>query len=533
MTNKKDKGAFYTPIVVANFMAARIAEVMHGQNRITILEPSAGDGVFVHALLNEDSLKSRIHLIDVIERDKIEIKKIASIKSKIPITCTSGDFLEHQRNIKKKYSLIIGNPPYIKKNLLFKKQIAICEEIHRASNLAGNTINNIWTSFLIRSIELLSPDGILAFVLPAELLQVKFASELRTLILSRFDRVEVFTFNELLFEDCKGQDTILLIAQKKADEKGLFVSNVNKVSDLESKEHTVKESTKLGEDKWSDFSLSSDEVELLQKIKSTLKTANHYCNSKAGIVTAANNFFIVDDDTVEQYSLHSYIKPIIQRGLFVNGSVVIGKKDFRELAESGKPTNLLCLNEDSVIKKNQKIHRYLDEGEDLELHLRFKMQQRENWYEVPNIGTPPQAFFFKRCDEYPKLIRNDAKVLATDSAYMISMNKGYNIESLIFSFYNSLTLSLAELDGRYYGGGVLELTPNEFKNLPVPYCQVSKTDFKTYTKTFEAKESINDVCGKFDQQILRSVDSKIDMDTIQKLSIIRNKLHARRIKSNR
>jgi adenine-specific DNA-methyltransferase len=49
------------------------------------------------------------------------------------------------------------------------------------------------------------------------------------------------------------------------------------------------------------------------------------------------------------------------------------------------------------------------------------------------------------------------------------MKEDYDLNSLIFSFYNTLTLLMSEIEGRYYGGGVLELIPSEFKKLPIPY----------------------------------------------------------------
>ena len=169
---------------------------------------------------------------------------------------------------------------------------------------------------------------------------------------------------------------------------------------------------------------------------------------------------------------------------------------------------------------------------ELKINKRYKASLRNAWYEVPNIGTPPEAFFFKRCNEYPKLIKNNANVLSTDSAYTISMNEDYDINNLIFSFYNSLTLSFAELNGRYYGGGVLELTPNEFKNLPVPYLDVKVIDFNSFVKDFKNKTSINDICKRNDTIILKSIDKNLDSESIDKISRIREKLYLRRIKTN-
>lgn len=532
MVHKKNTGSYYTPQPLANFIVEHLSEMLSTRDSISILEPSVGDGIFLKALDSNAFFANRNCQTVAIEKNKRAFTRIYTTYKESSVSILHQDFLLFSdEGIK--IDLVIGNPPYVKKNRLAQTQIKLGLSIHKGAGISEASFKNIWSAFLVKCIGLLNTNGILAFVLPAEFLQVKFASELRQLVESSFDRVEIFTFSELLFEECKGQDTILLIAQKSSEEKGVFVSNIESLANIDSKEVKMEKKTVVKDSKWSHFNLDSEELQLLEKLRTSTKLVSEYCNSKAGIVTAANGFFIVDDEKVKEYSLQSYIKPIIQRGLFVNGSVVVDCNDFDELVESGKPTNLLALNENSVIRKNQKINAYLKLGKQQGLHDRYKMTMREKWYEVPNVAAAPQAFFFKRCDEYPKLIKNTAKVLATDSAYYVDMKSGFNVNSLIYSFYNSFTLSLAELGGRYYGGGVLELTPNEFKGLHIPYVPITADKFKKFRQSFENKSSIQDICDLNDLAILKSVDEKIDSDTIKKLSAIRKKLLGRRIKSNR
>jgi adenine-specific DNA-methyltransferase len=76
----------------------------------------------------------------------------------------------------------------------------------------------------------------------------------------------------------------------------------------------------------------------------------------------------------------------------------------------------------------------------------------------------------KRAHDYPRLILNRAEAYTTDTAYRI---RPFKIESgqLVYSFVNSLTALTAELEGRHYGGGVLELVPSEIERLLIPIAQ--------------------------------------------------------------
>lgn len=532
MLDKKLKGSFYTPKIIADFLVDYLSKKLICQN-LNVLEPSSGDGIFVQSIYNHKTLSEDIKKVVAVEREEKELEKVRAITKSRTLKTIHSDFLEFQNNNKQKFDLVIGNPPYIKKNLLAETQISHCENIHKLfPALSGNKIKNIWTAFLVRSINFVGDNGILAFVLPSELLQVKFAAELRTLILKEFERVEIFTFNELLFKDCKGQDTLLLIGERKSKSKGVYYCNIDKITDLETNKFTLAQNVNIRESKWTHHHLTTDEIELLEKVKKQLQIANHYCTSKAGIVTAANNYFIVDSAIIKEFSLQRFVKPIIQKGSFVNGSVILTQGEFENLIKQSKPTFLIALNKSSKIKSNDRLNQYLEKGIELEIDKRYKTSIRDKWYEVPNVGTAPEAFFFKRCNEYPKLIKNNANVLATDSAYTISMNEDYDIENLIFSFYNSLTLSFTELNGRYYGGGVLELTPNEFKNLPVPYVDVSVQDFNSFVKNFKGKTSIKEIFKSNDIAILKSIDQNLDTDSINKIYCIREKLYLRRIKTN-
>ncbi|HWY12611.1 MAG TPA: type I restriction endonuclease subunit M, partial [Bacteroidia bacterium] len=152
---------------------------------------------------------------------------------------------------------------------------------------------------------------------------------------------------------------------------------------------------------------------------------------------------------------------------------------------------------------------------------------RENWFVIPNISTVPEGFFFKRSHFYPKLLKNNADVLVTDSAYKIEMKKGYDINHLVYSFYNSLTLAFAELNGRYYGGGVLELTPSEFKGLPVPNVPISAKEFNSYTRLFENKTEILDILDFNDSYILNTSLNLSEEEIIKVKSICKKLIDKR------
>lgn len=521
--NKKSTGSYYTPEYLASFISKRVLSHFGNRTRMSILEPSVGDGAFISELEKENNININLTALDI---NKVELKTASDKWTRKTASFVQTDFLEFSTN--RQYSAVVGNPPYVKKNILTSKQIELSKEIHSNENLTETSVKNIWTTFLVKANTLLAKNGVLAFVLPSELLQVKFAEEIREYLKSQFERIEIFTFNDLMFE-CKGQDTIVLFAYKKSNNKGEFFTNITSKEALESNSFVLRNNELLvsSKVKWTHHFLTSDELTFIDNLKKELRTVNDYSESKPGIVTGANKYFIIDANTEKKYKLSKYTKPIIQKGLYVNGSVVFNDDDFKTLVDSERPSKLLQLNNSDIISK--KLREYLDIGKSIGLPSRHKCSIRKNWYVIPNISKKPDAFFFKRSHLYPKLLKNTSDAFVTDSAYKVEMRNRYDLNSFIYSFYNTLTLLLSELDGRYYGGGVLELIPSEFKKLPIPYVEINQSQFDKFTIDFENKSNIEQILNQNDSNILNSTLG-VDNESLQKLTEIRDKLKKKRLR---
>jgi len=94
----------------------------------------------------------------------------------------------------------------------------------------------------------------------------------------------------------------------------------------------------------------------------------------------------------------------------------------------------------------------------------------------------------KRAHNIPRLILNTAGAYTTDTAYRIKPLRA-SAESLVFSFVNSLTCLTAELEGRHYGGGVLELVPSEIERLLLPVVECSAAELAATDDKYRKAEN--------------------------------------------
>lgn len=525
MTFQKNNGIYYTPKNLALYASKKALSLLKQHKTIKILEPSAGDGIFIKSLI-ENSNSDKLFEFTAVENQKEELFKIRNYcdNLKTNINYVEGDYLEFHFNSNELFDLVIGNPPYIHGKRLSIDKIELCTQIHSEQNLKKNRIKNIWTAFLVSAISKLNSNGVLCFVLPAELLQVQYAEELRNLIFSNFKIITIYTFRDLIFEGIQ-QDAILLIAQKGISSPQITFYEFENIPLLDEKPLIKCFVANDNFKKWSNYILSEKDMVMLNSISANLPIISDLCSSQVGIVTGANSYFILNKENVAKYELNDFVKKILQKSSYFNKGIIFKKNHFDKISANNKPCYLVCPNNDDKFKTV--CNEYLTVGIQEQIPERYKCSIRHPWYVVPSVWAS-ELFFFKRSHLCPKLILNTANVLVSDSGYRVTPKKNINKYSFVGSFYNSLTLLFAELAGRFYGGGVLELTPSEFRSLPIPYSNEIKYQDVLVINKFLINDQIDEAVTYVNNKTL--IPMGISLDTIAHLNSLRDKLQRRRLR---
>jgi len=79
------------------------------------------------------------------------------------------------------------------------------------------------------------------------------------------------------------------------------------------------------------------------------------------------------------------------------------------------------------------------------------------------------------------MVVNEVGARTTDTIYrgtLLPTSGGIAAQALVASFHNSFTMLSAELEGRSFGGGVLELVPSEVARVLIPATQVAAKHFR-------------------------------------------------------
>jgi adenine-specific DNA methylase len=375
---------------------------------------------------------------------------------------------------KTSFDSVIGNPPFIRYQYLPEESQRKSEAIFKLLHLPFTKHTNAWVPFVLASIAMLKPGGRLGMILPSEIIHVMHPQSLRTYLGVECSRMLIVDPEEIWFDGTL-QGAIILFAEKKNHPsqycEGVGIVKVTGRSFASQDptklfDKTARINGKTVEGKWTRALLTPAETSLFDSLADHrhVHRFDDIAKVDVGIVTGANKFFLVDDETVSRHGLSRFAYPMFGRSEHCPG-VIYDESQHAENAKLGYPTNFIWITK-SKSALSKEVLNYLQIGEKDQLHTRYKCRIRDPWFTVPSVYAS-EVCMLKRASDTPRLILNKLLAYTTDTAYRVSTKEGPP-EKLVYCFLNALTALSIELEGRHYGGGVLELVPSEIERVLVP-----------------------------------------------------------------
>ena len=402
-----------------------------------------------------------------------------------------------------------------------ENQRELMAEILTSQGMKANKLVNTWVGFLVSCVNLLSKNGKIAFVIPAEIMQVAYAEDLRLFLSNHLSKITLITFEELVFPDIE-QEIVVLIGEKAGEEKGIRIVELNNLEDLKSfhvEENSFQKLQHVHE-KWTKYFTNAEENALVKQIREDMRfqKLSDLALINVGITTGNNKYFSVEQKTVEKYQMQEIVRPLIGRSSHAN-SIYFKREDWLHNVRNNKAAYLIDFPEIEYKHYPKKHKQYIREGEKKGENKGYKCSIRERWYRIPSVWVP-DAFFLRRSNLYPKFVLNRCNAVSTDTMHRIKFNEKIEPERVILSYYNSISFAFTELCGRSYGGGVLEILPGEVGNIYLPKLdEVSMEEVRELLEQIDAiirsKGNIEDALDIVDKKILVEVlglEEKICID---------------------
>ena len=522
-TDRKLRGAYYTPPVIAKFI---LQWGINGNNNLNILEPSCGDGVFLECISNNKILYNSVTAVEYEVGEAEKARAIPLHDSEV----INEDFHRFCLDTDKRFNLVVGNPPFIRYQYYDAEQQKLADEIFKRSKLKRTKLTNAWVTFVVGCSQLLTETSKMGFVIPSELLMVKYAQQLRQYLAKSFNKINIISFENLVFEEIQ-QEVVLLLCEKNGTDEHLIehieVKDADSLLTLDPRR--LKFPTKkidFHTDKWTYYFLEKEELDLLEKVKHNMPSISTYANVEVGITTGANDYFTVPKSVVTLYNLEEYAKPMVGRSVQVN-SLCFTKKDWLANVELGAKAHLLVFPSGVKENGNDGVKAYINNGEKEGINNGYKTGIRDEWYIIPSIKLS-DALFLRRNNQYPKFVLNEAKAYTTDTMHRVFIKEGVNKKAFVASYYNSLSFTFAEILGRNFGGGCLELMPSEVGDIYMPYRVENETLFAEIDKMLRHKRTADEILDYTDRAILHE-GMGLSMEEVQTARSIWHKIMGRRL----
>lgn len=477
-TEQKLRGAFYTPLQLSDAMVKLcMSDKVH-----SVLEPSCGDGVFLDSLAHMSILRT-VKSVTAVEIEPDEAAKVSKrYKDFDNVTVLTEDFFEFysREHKQRQFDLILGNPPYIRYQYLTESQRELQSNILSSHGMKSNKLINAWVAFLVACVQMLSDHGRIAFVIPAEIMQVAYAEDLRLYLSENLTKITLLTFEQLVFPDIE-QEVVVFIGEKGGEEKGIRIiemNDLNSFAEFDIEQNGFQKMQHVKE-KWTKYFVNASEMELIQRIREDKRFAkfSEYGLINVGITTGNNSYFSVTDETSHEYALDEVTLPLIGRSSHAHG-IFFTEEDWKRNRDEGKRARLVVFPEDTSLSDYPDLHKdYISMGETSGENTGYKCAIRDRWYVVPSVWVP-DAFFLRRNNLYPKFVLNQCDAVSTDTMHRMKFYLGVEPENVLLSYYNSISFAFTEICGRSYGGGVLEILPGEMGNIMLPRLDTIDPEFR-------------------------------------------------------
>jgi adenine-specific DNA-methyltransferase len=462
---EKLRGGFYTPHALVDICLARAA-ALSPTDRPSVLEPSAGDGAFVRGLLTRWPGAAAVASVTAVEIDQVEAEKCRAELHGGHGRVVAGSVLPWALDESLAYDVAVGNPPFVRFQFVSAADRAAATALSEAAGISPRGVANLWIPVLLAAIHRLRMGGAFAFVVPTECFTGASAGHLREWLLGNAEGLTIDLFPPGSFPRVL-QEVAVLSGVRGRPAHGALTICQHRRAGAPDRRTLAAAADRQG---WTRYLLDGRQRDALAaaSTRPQVRALGELARFEVSIVTGANGFFSVNDATAERWGLGPWCEPLLARIRHAPG-LLFGEDDHRGLQARGMPAWLLNFTEGLPDPEAAAAPAaYLRHGEEHGLHRRFKCRIREPWFRVPNFQRG-ELLLSKRSHQYPRVVVNDAAAYTTDTIYRGRLRSdALSPRALAALFHNSLTLLTAEIEGRSFGGGVLELVPSEVARLLVP-----------------------------------------------------------------
>lgn len=442
----KSFGQYFTKPSVARFMCSWAC-----QNANTMLDPAAGNSIFLTSTREINPTCS----LSGYEIDKTILDYFGNPSN---AELSNSDYLLN--NWTSKYDAIVCNPPYNRFQAVTNRN-EIIDTIYTHTGIKYSGYTNLYILFLIKSINQLTKQGRLAYIIPTEFLNSKYGIAIKKKLIDENLLTAIINFkndNEMFFNATTTCCILLLDHTPKRQILFYTLNSVDELSMLDIGNISdnclpILYSDINPEEKWRVY-LNQEKAQNYTNLIDISK----FCKISRGIATGANDFFCMSRSKIEKHHIpQTALTECICKSADVT-SAIFTKEDFQSLAEKDKTVYLLD------IRDKDGLEAYIADGEAKSINKKYLLSCRTPWYSMEQKPVAP-IWVSTACREGLKFIRNLANISSLTTFHSVFINKPYEKDiNIIFCYFlTPIAQSIIRKNRKELGNGLEKFQPSDLK----------------------------------------------------------------------
>lgn len=464
---RRPRGQFQTPFWAADVMASWLL----AEPTELLLDPGVGAGRLLFR-----ALKAGRHFPESMLGLDVDPLSLTMARLNVELRDPDGraqlnlrrrDFLTG--SLAERPDAITCNPPYSRHHSIPPEQK---ESIHAGFEFRlgqrFNRLAGLHVLFLVRALEVARPGARIAFITPADWLDVGYGRNIKRFVLEQayVESIVLFDEGHLFFDGAMTSAAITFIRKEPC--VGRATRIVRLPRELPPRQQV------LAAVKGTSAVLSAEEVELaserrwgrLHKQTNEGTRLGDVARVRRGLATGCNRFFSLSEETRKRFGIdRTELRPAIVSPRLVSGTELT--RSFLEALPDDQPRWVLDRRDPEAEKGHTPIARYLRWGrKQLNADSGYLASNRKPWYALEKRGDCPILFSYMN-RENPRFIRNRAKAVPLNTFLIVEPKDGIDPDELCDALNSQFVRGQLAHDRRNYGGGLWKLEPREVEELKV------------------------------------------------------------------
>ncbi len=461
-------GQFSTPYPLALDIMQYMRTLL-GTDDVSFIEPSIGTGVFYSAFTKAFTGGGRALGFEI---DPHYYKPAHDLWQGAKLEMRCCDFLTQKAD--EQFDMLVANPPYVRHHHIDNKtKVRLQKEVLYKTGIKISGLAGLYCYFMILSASWLKEGGLSCWLVPSEFMDVNYGEAVKNYLMQSVQLIHIHRFkdDDLQFSDALVSSCIVVFRNSKPStgqkiklSLGRSINNPEEVRNIDSSRLKAK-------DKWThlftDENLSNEPQAML----------GDFFTVKRGIATGDNGFFIIDKETIAQYEIpKEFLRPILPSPRYIKGN--------RINSDNGLPTVdhqqflFTCNLPESVLNERYpKVWEYVCQGYRRGVQNGYICSRRKPWYSCeerePAAIVVPYMGRSEASNRLFRFILNESKAITTNVYLLLYPKPQYAhcmkdeaILTKVWHELNTIPVETLSRNGRFYGGGLCKMEPNELMRTP-------------------------------------------------------------------